>query len=312
MAQAGHLWALALMRWIARRLWSAIPIRPWLAFWRRQAPHTWLETVCCRVILMARRRRRPGSPNYFVGSQDNNGPYGAPPDALNIWKFHYDPMTPGNSTFMLTNTLPTQPFNSILALCGGTRNCIPQPGTTNRIDHLGYRQRPLFRLAYRNFGSHESLVTNQSVSAGTGPNGEVSGIRWWELRSPNSSPVIFQQGTYAPGLTDGIHRWMGSIAMNSLGDIALSFSASNGTNPAVFPSVFYTARHAGDPPGQMTLGEGSIINGTGSQTGQCIAGAIIRAIDIDPIDDTTFWVRQRSTFPRQAPLDGDCESARLI
>src|SRR6476469_3175069 len=230
----------------------------------------------------------PGSPNYFVGSEDNNGPYGAPSDALTIWKFHYDPMTPGNSTFMLTNTLPTQPFNSILALCGGTRNCIPQPSTANRIDHLGYRQRLLFRLAYRNFGSHESLVTNQSVSAGTGPNGEVSGIRWWELRSPNSSPVIFQEGTYAPGLTDGIHRWMGSIAMNSAGDMALGFSASNGTNPSVFPSVFYTARHDGDPPGQMTLGEGSIMNGTGSQTGSPRWGDYT-SIDIDTVDDTTFW-----------------------
>ena len=72
-----------------------------------------------------------GSPNYFVGSEDNNGPLGAPQDALTLWKFHYDPVTPGNSSFMLTNTLPTQPFNSILGLCGGTRNCIPQPGTTN-------------------------------------------------------------------------------------------------------------------------------------------------------------------------------------
>ena len=230
-----------------------------------------------------------GSPNYFVGSEDNNGPLGAPQDALTLWKFHYDPVTPGNSSFMLTNTLPTQPFNSILGLCGGSRNCIPQPGTANRIDHLGYRQRPLFRLAYRNFGTHESLVTNQSVSAGTGPNGEVSGIRWWELRSPNSSPVIFQEGTYAPGLTDGIHRWMGSIAMNSLGDIALGFSASNATNPSVFPSVFYTARHDGDPPGQMTLGEGSIINGTGSQTGGGNRWGDYTAIVPDPSDDTTFW-----------------------
>ena len=230
----------------------------------------------------------PGSPNYFVGSQDNNGPYGAPSDALNIFKFHYDPNMPQNSTFTLTNTLPTTPFNSILALCGGTRNCIPQPGTSNRIDHLGYRQRPLFRLAYRNFGSHESLVTNQSVSAGSGPNGEVSGIRWWELRSPNSNPVLFQEGTYAPGLTDGIHRWMGSIAMNSLGDIALGFSASNGTNPSVFPSLLYTGRHDGDPPGVMTLGEGAIINGTGSQTGSQRWGDYTD-ITVDPSDDQTFW-----------------------
>src|SRR6266576_3367352 len=229
-----------------------------------------------------------GSPNYFVGSEDNNGPYGAPADALTIWKFHYDPAMPNLSTFTLTNTLPTSPFNSILALCGGGRACIPQPGTANKIDHLGYRQRPLFRLAYRNFGSHESLVTNQSVSAGTGSNGEVSGIRWWELRSPNSSPVIFQEGTYAPGLTDGIHRWMGSIAMNSLGDIALGFSASNGTNPSTFPSVFYTARHDGDPPGQMTLGEGSIKDGVGSQTGSNRWGDYT-AMVVDPTDDTTFW-----------------------
>jgi hypothetical protein len=230
-----------------------------------------------------------GSPNFFVGSQDDNGPYGAPSDGLTFWKFHYDPVTPGNSTFMMTTTLPTQPFNSILGLCGGSRACIPQPDTSNKIDHLGYRQRPLFRLAYRNFGDHESLVTNQSVSAGTGPNGEVSGIRWWELRDPDGSPVIFQEGTYAPGLTDGIHRWMGSIAMNSLGDIALGFSASNGSNPALFPSVFYTARHDGDPPGEMTLGEGSVLCGTGSQTGGGNRWGDYTAIVVDPTDDMTFW-----------------------
>jgi hypothetical protein len=229
-----------------------------------------------------------GSPNFYLGSQDDNGPYGAPSDGLTFWKFHYDPNAPGSSTFTMTTTLATQPFNSILGLCGGSRACIPQPGTSNKIDHLGYRQRPLFRLAYRNFGGHESLVTNQSVSAGAGPNGEVSGVRWWELRDPNGSPVIFQEGTYAPGLTDGIHRWMGSMAMNSLGDIALGFSASNGTAPSVFPSVFYTARHDGDPPGQMTLGEGSIIDGTGSQTGSQRWGDYT-AIVPDPSDDTTFW-----------------------
>jgi hypothetical protein len=100
--------------------------------------------------------------------------------------------------------------------------------------------------------------------------------------------VIYQEGTYAPGLTDGIHRWMGSIAMNSLGDMALGFSASNGTNPSVFPSVFYTARHSGDPPGQMTLGEGSIKDGTGSQTGSNRWGDYT-AMVVDPTDDTTFW-----------------------
>ena len=147
-------------------------------------------------------------------------------------------------------------------------------------------------------------MTNQSVSAGTGPNGEVAGIRWYELRDPNgATPVIFQEGTYAPGLTDGIHRWMGSIAMNSLGDIALGFSASNSTNPSVFPSVFYTARHDGDPPGQMTLGEGSIKDGTGSQTGSPRWGDYTALVP-DPTDDTTFWYIT-NTCPRLVALDGD-------
>jgi hypothetical protein len=203
-----------------------------------------------------------------------------------LYKFHVDFATPANSTFTGPTLLATQPFNSILALCGGGRACIPQSGTTNRIDHLGYRQRPLHRLAYRNYGDHESLVTNQSVSAGTGPSGEVSGIRWWELRSPNSSPVIFQEGTYAPGLTDGLHRWMGSICMDGMGNMALSYSSSDATH---FPSVNYTARNAASPPGQMPLGEGAIITGTGAQTGSNRWGDY-SSISIDPVDDTTFWV----------------------
>ena len=227
-----------------------------------------------------------GSPEYYLGSMDNNGPYGAPQDALTLWKFHVDFAVPANSTFTLANTINTAPFNSILGLCGGSRACIPQPSTTNKIDHLGYRQRPLFRLGYRNFGTHESLVTNQSVSAGTGPSGEVSGIRWWEVRNPNVTPVIFQEGTFAPGLTDGVHRWMGSIAMDGQGNMGLAYSASNGL---VFPSVYYTGRLADSPLGTMPLGENAIVQGTGSQTGGGNRWGDYTSLSVDPTDDLTFW-----------------------
>ena len=40
-----------------------------------------------------------GTPNFYIGSQDNGGPYGAPSDALNLWEFHVDFVTPANSTF---------------------------------------------------------------------------------------------------------------------------------------------------------------------------------------------------------------------
>lgn len=217
---------------------------------------------------------------------DNTGPYAAPQDALSLWKFTADFVTPSNSSFVLANTVPVAPFNSILGLCAGGRACIPQSGTTSRLDHLGYRQRPLFRLAYRNFGTHESLVTNQSVSAGSGPSGEISGIRWWELRSPNSSPFIYQEGTFAPGITDGVHRWMGSIAMDAEGNMGLAYSASNSS---IFPSIYYTGRFAGSPLGTMPLGEGAIVAGTGSNTTTNSRWGDYTSLSVDPNDDRTFW-----------------------
>ncbi len=228
----------------------------------------------------------PGSPNYFLGSMDNNGQYAAPQDALLLWKFTADFGNPANSSFALTNTIPVAAFNSILGTCAGGRACIPQPGTASRLDHLGYRQRPLFRLAYRNFGTHESLVTNQSVSGGTGPGGEVSGIRWWELRSPNSNPFIHQEGTFSPGVTDGVHRWMGSIAMDAEGNMGLAYSSSSSS---VFPSVQYTGRFVDSPLGTMPLGEGTIVTGTGSNTTTNSRWGDYTSLSVDPNDDRTFW-----------------------
>ncbi|MBK8466613.1 MAG: hypothetical protein IPL32_12345 [Chloracidobacterium sp.] len=222
------------------------------------------------------------SPNYFVGSMDNGGPYSAPSDALNVWKFAANFAVPASSTFTLTNVLPVSAIDTMPVFCTpSARACIPQPSTTTKIDHLGYRQRPSHRLAYRNFGTHESLVTNQSVEAST----TMSGIRWYEIRLSGGTPSIFQQGTYAPGTTDGIHRWMGSIAMDASGNMALGYSAANAT---VFPSVRYTGRLAGDPLGTMPQGEASIVAGTGSQTGSNRWGDYT-SINVDSTDDCTFW-----------------------
>jgi hypothetical protein len=224
-----------------------------------------------------------GSPNYFVGSMDNGGGYGAPQDALTLWKFHADFVTPANSTFTLTNTLPVSAFDSIFPCAPSARECIPQPTTTTKIDHLGYRQRPTYRLAYRNFGTYESLVTNQSVEAPA----NIAGIRWYEIRSPNSSPVIFQEGTYSPGATDGIHRWMGSIAQDRAGNMALGYSVSDAT--ATFPGVRYTGRLVTDPLGQMPQGEGTIVNGLGSQLSGGFRWGDYTSINMDPLNDCAFW-----------------------
>ena len=103
------------------------------------------------------------------------------------------------------------------------------------------------------------MVTNQSVEALPGHRRACAGTR---SGGPDGTYSLYQQGTYAPD--DGVHRWMGSIAMDKKGNMALGYSVVNGTD--VFPGIRYTGRLAGDPLGQMTLGEGTIINGTGVQT----------------------------------------------
>lgn len=224
-----------------------------------------------------------GAPGYFVGTSDNGA--GAAADAVQIYKMSVDWSTTPNPTFSFTGptTLSTSSFDSIFPCTPTSRECIPQPGVTQKIDILSYRQRPTFRLAYRNFGTYESLVTLQSVEASTG----IAGMRWWEIRDPNGAPFIHQEGTYGPGATDGIHRWMGSIAMDRLGNMAMGYSVSNGTN--TFPGIRYTGRLVGDPLGTMPQGEGVIINGGGSQTSAAFRWGDYTSMNIDPLDDCTFW-----------------------
>src|SRR5205085_6652235 len=140
---------------------------------------------------------------------------------------------------------------SFTPLCsGGT--CVVQPSTTQKLDSLA--DRLMYRLAYRNLGTHESLVTTHSVAITGG-----GGIRWYEIQNPSGTPVLAQQGTFAP---DSSYRWMGSIAMDQAGDMAVGYSISSSS---VFPSVAFTGRVPTDPAGTMQA-ETRVVSGSGSQT----------------------------------------------
>jgi hypothetical protein len=220
----------------------------------------------------------------IVGTQDDGGGYGATFDALNIWDLNVKWTSVATASLALNTQLPTAPFDSIFPCAPTSRDCLPQPGISDPaqfLDILSYRQRPTFRLAYRNFKDHESLVTSQSVEAAPG----VAGERWYEIRRVGGAYSLYQQGTYAPA--DGIHRWMGSIAMDKKGDMGLGYSVVDATN--VFPGIRYTGRLAGDPLGQMTLGEGTIINGSGVQTTTNSRWGDYTDMTVDPVDDCTFW-----------------------
>ena len=222
----------------------------------------------------------------IIGTQDDDAAnYGATFDALNIWDLFIKWKSTPIASLELNIQLPTAPFDSIFPCAPTSRDCLPQPGIVDPaqyLDILSYRQRPTFRLAYRNFKTYESLVTNQSVEATPG----VAGARWYEIRrDQNGAYSIYQQGTYDPG--DGVHRWMGSIAMDKKGNMALGYSVVNGTT--VFPGIRYTGRLAGDTLGQMTLGEGTIINGSGVQTNTNSRWGDYTDMTVDPTDDCTFW-----------------------
>ena len=230
------------------------------------------------------RRPPSGAAAPIVGTQDDEGPYGATFDALNIYNLLVHWKATPSASLSLVAQLPVAEFDSAFPCSPTSRDCLPQPGISNpnqKLDILSYRQRPTYRLAYRNFGTYEALVTNQSVEALPG----IAGVRWYEIRRTAGTYALHQQGTYAPN--DGVHRWMGSVAQDKNGNIAAGYSVVNAVN--VYPGIRYTGRLSSDPLGQMTLGEAVIINGSGVQTTFNSRWGDYTSLNLDPVDDCTFW-----------------------
>ncbi|MCF8056246.1 MAG: carboxypeptidase regulatory-like domain-containing protein [Desulfocapsa sp.] len=218
-----------------------------------------------------------GAPNYFVQVDDDGWGYAA--DQLEVYEFSVDWATPANTTFTAASTSPVA-VSAFTTLNGTT---VPQPDTTQLLDNLG--DRLMYRLQYRNFGTHQSMVVNHTVDT-TGSGNGVAGIRWYELRDSGSDWALHQEGTYGGDAANTEHRWMGSIAMDSDGNMGLGYSVSSTTT---YPSIRYVGRLTGDTPGTMGQGESEIIGGSGSQTGSAARWGDYSMMSVDPVDDCTFW-----------------------
>ncbi len=218
-------------------------------------------------------------PNPFVrtvhSTQDNSDPT----TRLELFEFAVDWDTPANSTFTLAQTLIPNAF-ALLPCAPSIRDCVPQPGTSNRIDALF--NRALRQLHYRATEATESMVLNQVVDAGGG----IGGIRWWELFRDNAvegvSWTLRQDSTYSPDTT---YRFMGAMAINGDGDMALGYSASSATE---FPSIRVTARSGSDPLNQMTMEETTLVEGSAILTANQRWGDYT-SMDVDPADESVFW-----------------------
>ena len=227
-----------------------------------------------------------GSPNYFaeVDSEINTPALGA--DAMRLWQFHVDWSNPANSTFGLNgqpnSTLPVAMWTPSQCIeAQGT--CVQQLASPYQLDVIG--DRLMFRLVYRNFGDHESLVVNHSVVADA-----RIGVRWYEVRNPGGAmPEIHQQSTFAP--LDSLHRWMGSAAMDRAGNIVIGYSTSSSS---AFPSIAYAGRLANDPLNTLAQGEGQMFAGLGSENVGFYLPPVGRwgdytSLSLDPSDGCTFW-----------------------
>jgi hypothetical protein len=211
-----------------------------------------------------------GSPNFLLSITSSS---------LLSWKFAVNWTT---GTGALSGPVTVPGVAAFSRACGGGE-CIPQPGTSQKLDSLA--DRLMYRLSYRNFGNgREALLVNHSVATGG-----TSGIRWYELKNAtgqtlaSANPVVRQQGTFQP---NSDFRWMGSAAMDQTGGIAIGYNASNATT--LKPSIFYAYRSPADALG--TLGsETSILYGTGSQMGNNLSRwGDYSTISIDPVDGCTM------------------------
>jgi hypothetical protein len=220
----------------------------------------------------------PAGGGLFYTFKDNAFHGGT--DRIELFQLHPNFATPASSTFKLIKTFPIAPFT--YTVCGFfSFNCIRQQGTNQRVDAVS--EWPMQRFAYRRFAGRQSLVGNFTVGGGAGDVGAA--IRWFELRNLGTTAggwTLFQEGTQDQG---GVHdRFMGSIAMDEDGNIALGYSTSSST---LFPSIRYATRQPGDPLGTLEP-ERVLRAGNGSQTGSNRWGDY-SAMSVDPVTGCQFW-----------------------
>lgn len=220
------------------------------------------------------------APGYFLRHRDDEAHNQQPRsdrDFLELWELHVDFSDAANSTLTGPVRLTMREFDS--DLCGlFSFECFPQPSAGPPLDPL--REVVMWRVQYRNFGTYESLVGNFVTDVDGNDHG---GIRWFELRKrPAENWRVFQEGTHAPDTTN---RWMGSMATDRAGNMALGYSVAS---PTIFAGLRYTGRLRNDPPGTMSQGETSLVEGRGVQFSATRWGDY-SAMSVDPQNDCTFW-----------------------
>jgi hypothetical protein len=228
---------------------------------------------------------------FFIGAYDVDSTN----NHLYLYSMHPVFSDPSQSTFTGSGLADPITVPTYTPFCDSSESCVPQDGTSDRVDALG--DRVMYRFSYwddgplANVGTHATRLPQQHwyVNHVTTASGGQAGVRWYEFRAnikkvDLTGVTLFQSGTYAP---DSNYRWMASIAQDKVGDIALGYSKASTTT---YDSVFATGRVPTDPLGQMET-ETALFTGTGSQSGGDRWGDY-SSMAIDGSDGCTFWYTQ--------------------
>ncbi len=202
--------------------------------------------------------------------------------------------------------VPHDTYNSF------SQNIVPQPPPANGGNDLDTIHNVLMQwVQYRKVGATESLWVNHTTyvtNSNTSP-------QWAQIdvTGGNINTSLVQQQIYRPD--SNLFRWLGSLAVDSFGDMAMCYSTSNGTAPN-FPSIQCAGRLATDPLGQLPQGETEYVAGGGSQVINCGPGVCHRWGDyssttIDPVDDCTFW-HTNMFYPDQASGSSGNFSTQIV
>ncbi len=227
-------------------------------------------------------------PGYFLRPVDTEIHTGKscspePCDIMEIYSVLVDWATPGNSVMTKLPDIKIAEYDHTLCGSSGNWNCMPQPGTSQKIDPI---REPLhFPLQYRNWGDYQTLVGCFAEDVGS----DRAGVHWFEMRKTGSGAwVSHQEGVLAT--TSGsntINRSVCSAAMDSSGNIAVGYTRTGSLAP-YYPSIYYAGRLATDPLGTMPYYEYVIQDASTSKTNNERWGDYA-GIGVDPSDGCTFW-----------------------
>jgi len=229
----------------------------------------------------------PAGRDEFLISVDSPATGGVTLTQVHGWKFHVDFGTPGNSTLGIgVNHTPNANITVagfVDAFTNTSTLLVPQNGTAQKLDTLG--DKIMTPLVYQNRSGTESLWASQTVILNY-PSGPTA-IRWYQMNvtGGNFPATPVQQQSWTNG-SDGLWRWMPSIAVDQNGNMAIGYSTSSATQE---PSIRYAGRLASDPLNNLGQGEAVMTAGGGHQTHSSGRWGDYSMTTIDPVDNITFW-----------------------